>query len=295
MPRLDRLLTLYLCAPVWRLFGRSRHNCVPILRYHSISDNLFGRSHPYYQINTSPAIFVQQMKWLRNAGYRTLNLHDLPTVLATGGDLSNSFVITFDGGFRDLLTEGLPVMHQCGFSATVFLTTDRIRTSPLRVEGADYLTWQDVRELHAEGISFGSRTVSHPDLRSLEPEEIEYELGYSKETIEQRLGLAVRSFSYPFSFPEEDKTFIRYLSDTLLNLGFEIGVSSVIGRASTKDQCLFLPRLPINSGDDPELLASKVNGGYDWMHVPQWLLKRAHHHATIMQRAADPSLLDSGK
>jgi len=295
MPRLDRLLTLYLCAPVWRLFGRSGRECVPILRYQSISDNLFGRSHPYYQINTSPAVFVQQMKWLRNAGYRTLNLHDLPAVFSSGRDLSKSFVITFDGGFRDLLTEGLPVMHQCGFSATVFLTTDRIRTSPLRVEGADYLTWQDVHELHAEGISFGSRTVSHPDLRSLEPEEIEYELGYSRETIEQRLGVAVRSFSYPFSFPEEDKTFTRYLSDTLLNLGFEIGVSSVIGRASTKDQCLFLPRLPINSGDDKELLASKLNGGYDWMHVPQWLLKRVHHHATIMQRAADPSLLNSGK
>lgn len=295
MPRLDRLLTLYLCAPLWCPFGRSRRKCVPIVRYQSISDNLFGHSHPYYQINTSPVIFVQQMKWLRNAGYRTLNLDDLPAIFASGADLSNCFVITFDGSFRDIWTEGWPVMHQCGFSATVFLTTDRIRTTPLRFDGADYLTWQDVRELHSQGISFGSRTVSHPDLRSLAPEGIDYELGCSKETIEQRLGVPVRSFSYPFSFPEENRHFTRYLSDALENHGFEIGVSSVIGRASAKSERFFLPRLPVSSGDDPELLAAKLNGGYDWMHVPQWLHKRLHHHATIMQRAGDPSLLGPGE
>jgi peptidoglycan/xylan/chitin deacetylase (PgdA/CDA1 family) len=295
MPRLDRVLTFYLCAPLWRLFAGNRGKSVPILTYHSISDNLFGYSHPYYQINTSPAIFVQQMKWLRNAGYRTVDLHDLPALFASGGDLSYRFVVTFDGGYRDIWNEGWPVMHQCGFSATVFLTTDRIRTSSLRFEGADYMTWQDVRELHSQGVSFGSRTVSHPDLRSLEPEEIDYELGYSKESIEQRLGAPIRSFSYPFSFPEEDKHFTHYLSDALENHGFEIGVSNVIGRASPEKHCFFLPRLPINSWDDSDLLAAKMNGGYDWMHLPQWLHKRLHHNATMMQRASEQSLADSGK
>jgi peptidoglycan/xylan/chitin deacetylase (PgdA/CDA1 family) len=295
MPRLDRLLTFYLCAPLWRLFGRSVSKCVPILTYHSISDNLFGYSHPYYQINTSPGIFVQQMKWLRNAGYHTLNLHDLPALFESGADLSKRFVITFDGGFRDILTQGWPVMHQCGFSATVFLTTDRIRNSPLRFEGADYLTWQEVCELHSQGMSFGSQTVSHPDLRSLEPEEIDYELGYSKESIEQRLGVPVRSFSYPFSFPEEDKHFTRYLSDALENHGFEIGVSNVIGRASVESHSFFLPRLPINSWDDSGLLAVKMDGGYDWMHLPQWLHKRVHHNATTLQRAVDQTLLRPGE
>jgi peptidoglycan/xylan/chitin deacetylase (PgdA/CDA1 family) len=294
MPRLDRLLTFYLCAPLWRLFGGNTGRCVPILTYHSISDNLFGFSHPYYQINTSPAIFVQQMKWLRNAGYRTVNLNDLPALFESGADLTNRFVITFDGGFRDILTQGWQVMHQCGFSGTVFLTTDRIRNSPLRFEGADYLTWQDVSELHSQGMSFGSRTVSHPDLRSLGPEEIDYELGFSKESIEQHLGVPVRSFSYPFSFPEEDKQFTRYLSDALENHGFEIGVSNVIGRASMESRSFFLPRLPINSWDDAGLLAVKLSGGYDWMHLPQWLHKRVHHNATMMQRAGAQSLLGPG-
>jgi peptidoglycan/xylan/chitin deacetylase (PgdA/CDA1 family) len=285
MPRLDRILTLYLWGPLLRLVGGPTHNSVPILAYHSISENLFGYSHPYYQINTSPAAFAQQMRWLRNAGYRTLDLHELSSALESSIDLSKRFVITFDDGYRDLLTEGMPVLQQCGFSATVFLTTDRIQNSPRRIEGADYLTWQDVRELHSLGFSFGSHTVSHPDLRSLEPEEIDYELGYSKETIEQSLATPVRSFSYPFPFPEEDRTFTRYLSDALQNHGFQIGVSTVLGRASRRSSPLFLPRLPINSWDDPALLGAKIRGEYDWMHLPQWLHKHIHHNVTMMQRA----------
>src|SRR5271169_607889 len=287
MPRLDRLITLTFCSPLARLFARASENRVPILAYHSISENLFGYSHPYYQINTSPAVFADQMHLLRNGGYRTLDRHYLPAALQSGADLSKCFVITFDDGYRDILTEGWPVMHQCGFSATVFLATDQIQTTPRRVEGADFLTWQDVRELHAQGISFGSHTVSHADLRSLEPEEIDYELGYSKEVIEQMLGAPVRSFSYPFPFPEENHEFTRYLSDTLENHGFQNGVSTIIGRATLESSQFFLPRLPLNNWDDSLLLRAKVEGGYDWLHWAQLLKKTIFHNATIMQQGSN--------
>jgi peptidoglycan/xylan/chitin deacetylase (PgdA/CDA1 family) len=291
MPRPDRLITLYLSSPLVRLFAGASEQRVPILAYHSISENLFGYSHPYYQINTSPKVFTEQMKWLRNAGYRTLNLEELAAALEGGVcDLSKRFVITFDDGYRDVLTEGWPVMHQCGFSATVFLATDRIHSCSRRVEGADYLTWRDVRELHAQGMSFGSHTVSHADLRSMDPEEIDYELGYSKEIIEQTLGAPVHSFAYPFPFPEEDQNFTRYLSDALENHGFQNGVSTIIGRATPESNRFFLPRLPLNSWDDSLLLRAKMQGGYDWLHWPQLLKKTIFHHASIMQQGPKTSV-----
>lgn len=286
MPRLDRLITLCLGSPVARLLGRDKQDCVPILAYHSISDNLFGYSHPYYQINTSPEVFTRQMRWLRSAGYRTIDLRDFPKGYPAPAEAnSKPIIITFDDGYRDFLTEAWPVMQQCGFSATVFLATDRIQDDPMRIEGADYLTWQDVRELYAQGVSFGSHTVSHPDLRSLGPEQIDYELGFSKEIIEQKLGAPVGSFAYPFAFPEEDSNFTRYLADTLENLGFQSGVSTVIGRAKAEDDRFFLPRLPINSWDDSGFLRAKLEGGYDWLRLPQLLHKRVHHNVSLMQRA----------
>ena len=96
MPRFDRLVTVYLSHPLARLLGSQDRSRVPILMYHSISDNLFGMSHPYFHINTLPEVFSQQMRWLRNAGYRSIDLKQACTGLEAGTDLSKTIVITFD-------------------------------------------------------------------------------------------------------------------------------------------------------------------------------------------------------
>jgi peptidoglycan/xylan/chitin deacetylase (PgdA/CDA1 family) len=285
MPRIDRLASVYLSHPLARVMRSVSVARVPILMYHSVSDSLFGKSHPYYQINCSPPVFARQMRWLRQNGYRTMDLTEMWTAMETGKDVSKTVVITFDDGYRDFYTDAFDAMRQCGFTATIFLATDRIQNSPVRIDGVDYLTWSEVTELHKAGIQFGSHTVSHPDLRSLSPEQIEYELGCSKETIELKLGVAVESFSYPFAFPEEDKTFTQFLVGILENLGFENGVSTIIGRVSKNNNHYYLPRLPVNSWDDATLLRAKLEGGYDWLHWPQWLYKYAHHNMSLMQRA----------
>jgi peptidoglycan/xylan/chitin deacetylase (PgdA/CDA1 family) len=282
MPRIDRLVTLYLSHPLARTFGPNESSRVPILMYHSISDNLFGMSHPYFHINTLPGVFSEQMRWLRNSGYRTIGLNETLGGLQRGEDLSKTIVITFDDGYRDFYTDALPVLKQCGFTATIFLATDRIRSTPERIAGADYLTWSDVRELHAEGICFGSHTVTHPDLRSLGPDQLEYELGHSKEIIEDHLGVPIESFSHPFGFPEEDKDYTRYLEDVLCNLGYDYGVSTILGRASRESNRFFLPRLPVNSFDDRWFLRAKLQGGYDWLHWPQLVKKSIFHRAMLM-------------
>jgi peptidoglycan/xylan/chitin deacetylase (PgdA/CDA1 family) len=286
MPRIDRLASIYLSHPLARVIGAVSAVRVPILMYHSISDNLFGKSHPYYQINTSPQVFARQMRWLRSNGYRTLDLTQMWAAMEAGNDLSKTVVITFDDGYRDFYTDAFDTLRQCGFTATIFLATDRIKNSSVRIEGVDYLTWSEVVELHAGGTRFGSHTVTHPDLRSLGPDQIEYEVGYSKETIEQKLGAPVESFSYPFAFPEEDKDFTQFLVGILENQGFENGVSTIIGRASKNNNHFYLPRLPVNSWDDATLLRAKLEGGYDWLHWPQWLYKYAHHNMSLMQRAS---------
>jgi peptidoglycan/xylan/chitin deacetylase (PgdA/CDA1 family) len=286
LPRLDRLATLCFWFPVRRILGQRAGVHIPILMYHSVSENLFGLSHPYYQINTSPAAFAKQMKWLRQNGYRSIGLGEMIAAMEAGRDLSKAVVITFDDGYRDFYTDAFPVLKQCGFRATVFLATDRIQNTALRSEGVDYLTWPEVRELHREGIQFGSHTVTHADLRSLGPEQIDYELGYSKEIIEQKLGNSVVSFAYPFAFPEEDRDFQRYLADKLQNMGFENRVTSIIGRAQSAKNNFFLPRLPVNTWDDFSLLRAKLEGGYDWLHGPQWLYKFLHHNVSMMQRSA---------
>lgn len=286
LPRLDRLATLYFTGPLQQLLGRKDGSRIPILMYHSVSDHLFGKSHPYYQINTSPSVFAQQMKWLHDAGYSTLSLSGLHQAIEEGNVPPRTAVITFDDGYRDFVTEAFPPLRRYGFTATVFLATNRIQDTPARIEGVDYMTWREVREYHELGIEFGSHTVSHPDLRSLGPEEIDYEVCFSKESIEDQLGAAVRTFAYPFAFPEEDRSFVRFLEDLLKSHGFESAVSTILGRARGNDDRFFLPRLPINSWDDRALFHAKLEGSYDWLHWPQWLHKFVHHNVTPMQRSS---------
>lgn len=283
MPRFDRLVTLYLSHPLVPYFGGRSGTHVPILMYHSISNRLFGMSHPYYHINTLPEVFSRQMRWLRNAGYRTIDLREAWEGIERGIDLSKAIVLTFDDGYRDFYTDALPVLKQCGFTATIFLATDRIRRTPARIEGADYLTWSDVRELQTQGIHFGSHTVTHPDMRSLAPEELEYELGRSKEVLEDHLGVPVESFSYPHGFPEEDRNYTRYLQDVLCNCGYDHAVSTIIGRANANSSRFFLPRLPVNSFDDQAFFLAKLDGAYDWLHWPQLLKKMLLHNSSILQ------------
>lgn len=234
-------------------------------------------SHPYFHINTPAEIFADQMRWLSDSGYRSINLTEALNGLRDGVGLQKTVVITFDDGYRDFYTHAMPALKQHGFHATVFLATDRIRTSPVCLGRTDFLTWRDVRELQAEGISFGSHTVTHPYLQSLEPNRIEYEVGRSKEVLEDRVGIAIEGFAHPHGFPEEDRNYTSYLENVLCKYGYDHGVSTILGRASSKSNRFFLPRLPVNGLDDRDLFVAKLEGGYDWLHWPQLLKKKLIH------------------
>lgn len=61
----------------------------------------------------------------------------------------------------------------------------------------DFLTWDEVREMATAGVEFGSHTVSHPILRSLDDRALAVELLESKRTIESHLGRECYAFAYP--------------------------------------------------------------------------------------------------
>lgn len=67
------------------------------------------------------------------------------------------------------------------------------RTSQERV----MLSWDEICSMHANGITFGSHTVSHELLDRLAPQLVEAEVVESKRSIESIVGRAVDFISYP--------------------------------------------------------------------------------------------------
>jgi len=127
--------------------------------------------------------------------------------------------------------------------------------------------------LDASGVRFGTHTVTHPKLRDIPWDQIEKELRESKDTLEEKLGNEVESFSYPYAFPEEDYSFQVKLKNSLCELGYTVGVTTIIGTADVGDDQLFLKRIPVNTDDDLRFFFAKLDNGYDWMHFLQYLYK----------------------
>ena len=182
-------------------------------------------------------------------------------------------VLTFDDGFQDFHREAFPILNTFHYTATVFLPTAYIGDSAREFKNIPCLTWRQVQELHAEGIEFGSHTVTHPQLASLPITEVRREIRDSKEEIENRIGTGVCSFSYPYAFPETDRAFKRTLSELLVEFGYRNGVSTAIGTARVSDSRFFLRRLPVNSSDEFRLFGAKLKGSYDWLHSIQYAHK----------------------
>ncbi|PKN67988.1 MAG: hypothetical protein CVU54_15745 [Deltaproteobacteria bacterium HGW-Deltaproteobacteria-12] len=266
---LDRYLSTLFFAPLARRRHHEGGAVIPILMYHSISSEPETETHPYFWLNTTPEIFAAQLKFLQDNNYQVLTLGRAAEIIygrAVKDDHAKYAVITFDDGFRDFYINAFPILQKYGFTATVFLPTDYINNHHKKLDGKDHLSWGEITLLHKQGISFGSHTASHPQLRDSNRADVRHEIEHSRQIIEQRIGAPAESFSYPFAFPEEDNDFTKCLTDTLIAGGYKFGVSTRIGRASAKDPICFMKRLPINSRDDLAFFQAKLEGGYDWMH-----------------------------
>ncbi len=254
--------------------------------YHSIGDEIDRDVAAYYRTATTPSTFLRQMRLLNEQGYRAITLSqafDSQPLTETSLRASTAppsrrdgtdrvVVLTFDDGFNDFASAAFPILNEFGFTATVFLSTGYL--GDRFITGRPCLHASQVRELAAQGIEFGSHTVTHPRLDSVPGERLGAELRDSKRRIEDILGAQIRSFSYPYRFPEDNLAFVDRLGNALSEYGYSLGVTTSIGVSDPSENRLFLRRLPVNDCDDERLLRAKLNGAYDWLHVVQLSYKR---------------------
>ena len=272
--RIDRLVTLYVADPLRRCSLTSQAS-IPILMYHSIADEADAGVHPYFRTATSTSVFASQMESLHQIGFSVIGTSEAVRRCQERETAKKSVVITFDDGFRNFYTDAFPILNRYGFTATMYLPTAYIGQTRLSFKGKECLTWSEVRELQKHGISFGSHTVTHPQLHDCDAHAVRKEVGDSKQTIEQELGCAVQSFAYPYAFPETDGGFKGRLREELRQAGYENGVCTTVGRPGPDSDPFFLKRLPVNSDDDSRLFRAKLAGSYDWLAKPQYLVKMA--------------------
>jgi peptidoglycan/xylan/chitin deacetylase (PgdA/CDA1 family) len=254
--------------------------------YHAITDDAEPGVSGYYRLNTPPSLFREHMAILRQGGFRGVTLSEGMRILEQGRQPeSRAVVVTFDDGFRDFLTEAWPVLREHGFGATMFLPTRFIGDEAVSFKGRPCMTWAEIRELQVAGVEFGSHTVNHPELVKLPWGDVERELRESRRQIESALQVPVTTFAHPYAFPQGDPAYAGRFRELLSAAGYRHGVTTCVGTVRAGDDPLLLRRLPANGADDAALFRAKLHGAYDWLGVPQRLVKRV---SRILKPSASP-------
>lgn len=207
----------------------------------------------------APEVFAEQMSLLEREGFEVVPLIDLLDALAAGRTVPRrSVAITFDDGYRSVLTRALPVLEARGWPFTVFVNTDAID------EGyGGYLSWDELRTLAERGASIGNHSVTHAHLVRRQEGETESrwrrrvagEIDGATERLEAEVGDAlIPAFAYPYGeYTAEVKAIVE--SAGLYGLGQQSGA---VGPGS---DFLALPRYPVATGlalDEFELRARSL-------------------------------------
>lgn len=228
-------MLLVLAFTFW-LIWIDQHRIVPVIMYHHIDEN--GR-HPVATVPTDH--FEKHLRYLRDYQFDVLAYDDYIGAKQRGERLSRkTVVLTFDDGFADNYTNAFPLLRQYGFPAAMFIST-------AKVGQPGYVTWDQLREMAAAGITIGSHSIAHEYLPDLPSDRIAHEISDSRRILEQRLGMPVRHFSYPVGgFNDDIKRLVRqagYVSAVTTNRGFDRYNKDLyeINRVTMDDEDLAFP------------------------------------------------------
>lgn len=179
-------------------FARAFCNGLPILTYHSVGPRPRGvRMKGLY---LSAALLDRQLGELRAAGYTT-PAYD--RVLEPGPSAGKEVLLTFDDGIRKAARHALPILQHHGFRAIQFIVAERIGGTNTwqTAEGEAEERLMDetqIREWLAAGHTIGAHTLTHPWLTRIPVERAREEIGSAKKRLEDRFGLSVDHFCYPY-------------------------------------------------------------------------------------------------
>jgi peptidoglycan/xylan/chitin deacetylase (PgdA/CDA1 family) len=166
---------------------------VPILMYHYVDDEPPPAGRYAADLTVKTGDFRVQMGCLAAHAYTTVSLVDVYLAMAGLKELPpKPVVLTFDDGGVDNYEVAFPILQEFGFTATFFVIT-----GPTGRGKEGQMTWDQLREMAAAGMSIQSHTVSHPDLRGVSKARLEAELVDSRQAIAAAIGEPSRVLSYP--------------------------------------------------------------------------------------------------
>jgi peptidoglycan/xylan/chitin deacetylase (PgdA/CDA1 family) len=204
-----------------------------ILQYHHVSTET-PRS-----TSVSPQELEQHMAYL--AEYHTvISLETAVNGLTSKTPFpKGAVVITFDDGYKNILDNGHPILTKYGFEYTIFINPAQIDTL------SSHLSWEEVKKMSNEGVTFANHTQDHLHLLDRYPKEskadwlarIEQNINAAEESLSQQLGYSKKWLAYPYGEFDVD------IKAMLKEMGY-IGLGQHSGGVGELSNMQSLPRYP---------------------------------------------------
>lgn len=223
--------------PPKKVVATTKQFAVPVLMYHRV-DNLTDkekRSPLLRDLTVSPADFEEQVKFLVEEGYSVLLASEVEQAVMEGRELPEKAVcITLDDGYKDNFEQAFPILLRYKVPATIFLVTNNFGRS-------NRLSWEDVLQMREEaGFGYGSHSVHHYDLTTLNQEKLDFELMESKRLIELKIQDKVTSIAYPAG------SYNEFVKERAKAAGYLAGWKKGGGLVTPAEDMLMLPRVRVS-------------------------------------------------
>ena len=205
-------------------------NSAVVFMYHK-----FGNS-KYPSTNIKISQFDNHLEEFTDPKYNVLSLDYILNTLLVDEDLpENTIGFTIDDADKSFLNIGWPKFKEKGFPVTLFVTTSTILEN-----NKNYLNWDDIRKLKAEGVTIGAHSHTHNHLTELTNQEIINDIELSNKIFLKQIGQVPDLFAYPYG--EANTKIIELLKDYKYKFAFGQH-SGVINETSN---FYYLPRFSLN-------------------------------------------------
>ena len=221
-------------------------------------------------------LMLRCIQWLRKHGYTFVSADDVIEMLKRDKPVPSGAVwLSFDDGWRELLTEVLPVVRPWRIPITLFIPSGIIEGEgkfpwlhdpghpsysprPSKDSSAansrEAITLAELLTIASDPeVIIGSHTVSHPITPYCTDETLKVEIGESKRKLASWVGKPVNCFAYPEGKYDGRETRL------LIQFGHELAVTTRSGFITKGMDCYTLPRLSVGDNTSfPQAICSMV-------------------------------------
>lgn len=189
-----------------------------------------------------PRKFENQLKFLKKLDYDFVDSDYLDK------ESKKSILLTFDDAFKDFYKNALPILKKYKGKAIVFVPVNLVGTfnhwdyEKLNVK-KEIMDWNEIKDLVKEGIEIGSHTLTHPFLTKIPISQAKSEIEDSKKILEDKLGIEIKSFCYPYGDYNEK------IKDLVIKAGYKYAFTTKEGSFKESKDLFEIKRITISGFD----------------------------------------------